>query len=368
MIRKIIAILFFLSLVLSSFFTKFAYAQETNSNFSEETIEGKIIEIINDQLTRYPDGRETVSQTLNILITSGIGKGDYIVVETGDIETVKQAHYQSGDQLIISSSKDVDGNQVFYISDQIRRRPLIFLFILFSVITIVIGGWRGISSLISLVVSFLVIFKMILPRLSQGSDPVLTAILASLIIVPVTFYLSHGLNKKTTLAIIGTFISLVITGWLAKIAVDATKLTGFVSEEVAFLQFSKGGSLNVKGMLLAGIIIGTLGVLDDVTVSQAAIVQELKKTDPDISFKNLFLKAMNVGRDHIASMVNTLVLVYTGSSLPLLLLFLDSSRSFSEVVNYEIIAVEITRTLVGSIGLIAAVPITTLLAARSTSS
>jgi len=159
-----------------------------------------------------------------------------------------------------------------------------------------------------------------------------------------------------------TFIALVITGILANVFVEVAKLTGYASEEAGFLQVAKQGMMNIRGLLLAGIIIGTLGVLDDITVSQAAIVQQLKEISSKISPKELFSRAMNIGRDHIASMINTLVLVYTGASLPLLLLFIDSSHSFSEVINYEIIAVEIIRTLVGSIGLIAAVPITTFLA------
>ena len=154
---------------------------------------------------------------------------------------------------------------------------------------------------------------------------------------------------------------MVITGLLAKFFIEVAKLTGYASEEAAFLYVAKEG-VNIRGLILAGIIIGTLGVLDDITISQAAIAQQLRAANPKISRKEQFWRAMDVGRDHIASMINTLVLVYTGAALPLLLLFITNSHPFTEVINYEVIAEEIIRTLVGSIGLIAAVPITTFLA------
>jgi uncharacterized membrane protein len=216
-------------------------------------------------------------------------------------------------------------------------------------------------------ISFLVIFIFILPKISAGANPVGIAILGALMIIPPTFFLSHGLNKKTLVAMGGTLIALIITGILANIFVEAAKLTGFASEEAGFLQVAKGGAINMKGLLLAGIIIGLLGVLDDVTVSQAAIVFQLKEANDRLKFNQLYQRAMRVGQDHIASMINTLILVYAGASLPLLLLFLDNPHPFSEVVNYEIIADEVVRTLVGSIGLILAVPLTTLIASLAAS-
>src|SRR3990167_9390460 len=211
--------------------------------------------------------------------------------------------------------------------------------------------------------SFFVIFTFVLPQILSGKDPIFIAITASLFIIPISFYLSHGLNRKTTAAVIGTIIALVVTGILANVFVDAARLTGFASEEAAFLQQAKPDLINIRGLLLAGIIIGVLGILDDITVSQAAIVSQLKSTSTKIPFWELLNRSMDIGRDHIASMVNTLVLVYTGAAMPLLLLFSNNPQPFSELINYEIIAEEIVRTLVASIGLVLAVPITTLLAA-----
>ncbi len=332
-------------------------------SLDEEILEGRIVEVLEEGvITR--DGQDYLQQKLKILITKGSLEKEFIVVDVGDVPLVGQPRYKKGDMVLIEASSDFQGNKVFYISDYLRRKPLIALFFIFVMMTFLVGGWQGLSSLVGLFVSFLVIFKFILPNIYAGHNPILIAIAGALIIVLATFYLSHGFNKKTTIAVIATFISLSITGFLAIFFVDFAKLTGYASEEAAFLQATTQQAFNIRGLLLAGIIIGTLGVLDDVTVSQAAIVQQLKEANPKISAKKLFLRAMRVGRDHIASMVNTLILVYAGGALPLLLLFLDSSHSFSQVVNYEIISEEIIRALVGSIGLISAVPITTLLASQ----
>ena len=352
--RKLKLLLFFL--VFSFFFLPIfgVYAQE-------EILEGKAIKIIKEEVVTQ-GGQQSLYQKLEILITKGSLKDKKIEVEVGNISIVGQPKYKPGDEVLISYSHDFEGDEVFFVTEFVRRKSLAWLLSIFVVLAVVAGRWRGASSLLGLGFSFLVIFKFILPNIYAGHDPVFIAIIGSFFIIPLTFYLSHGFNKKTTVAMVGTFIALVITGILANVFVEAAKLTGYASEEAGFLQVAKQGMMNIRGLLLAGIIIGTLGVLDDITISQAAIVQQLKETSAKISPRELFSRAMNVGRDHIASMINTLVLVYTGAALPLLLLFIDSSHPFSEVVNYEIIAEEIIRTLIGSIGLITAVPITTFLA------
>lgn len=301
-------------------------------------------------------------QKLDLLVIKGSLKGKKITIENGNLPMSNLQKYKVGDELIINYIKDVEGN-VFYIADYVRHNSLFWLFVFFMIMAVIIGRWQGVTSLISMGISFLVILKFILPRISAGGEPVKIAIIGSLMIVPTTFLLSHGVNKKTATAIIGTFIALIITGVLANTFVEASKLTGFASEEAGFLQAYKPGLINIKGLLLAGIIIGVLGVLDDITISQSAIVQQLKTVNPKLKTRELYQKAMAIGKDHIASMINTLILVYTGAALPLFLLFIDNPRPFSEIINYEIIADEMIRTLVGSIGLILAVPITTFIAA-----
>lgn len=327
----------------------------------DETLEGKILNVVKKEEISG-EGQVELYRELEILVTKGSLKDKKIKVEIGKIKNLKQPKYEVGDQVLISYSHDENGQEFFYITDYIRRLPLIGLFLFFVVLVIAVGRWQGASSLLGLAVSFLVIFSFILPNILAGYDPILTSIIGALFIIPFSFYLAHGFNKKTTIAMAGTFISLVITGILASFLVEITRLTGYASEEMVFLQTYKEGTINVKGLLLAGIIIGALGILDDITIAQAAVVSQLKETNPRISSKELFMRAMNVGQDHIASMVNTLILIYTGAALPLLLLFVNTPHSFTEVINYEIISEEIVRTLVGSIGLIGAVPITTFLA------
>ena len=329
----------------------------------EEILEGQVTQILEEkQITPMGVKEPQLYQKLEILVTKGSLKDKKITIENGNLPMSNLQKYQVGDELVINYGKDFEGNDTFYITDYVRRSALFWLFVIFVIMAVAIGRWQGATSLVGMAISFLVIFKFILPKISSGSDPIQIAILGSLVIIPATFLLSHGVNKKTGIAIIGTLISLIVTGILANAFVEASRLTGFASEEAGFLQAYKPGLINIKGLLLAGIIIGVLGVLDDITISQSAIVQQLKAANPKLKAGELYKKAMAVGKDHIASMVNTLVLVYTGAALPLLLLFIDNPHPFSEVVNYEIIADEVVRTLVGSIGLILAVPVTTLIA------
>ncbi len=337
--------------------------QLTVAQYQEETLEGRVTLVLEEKQI-IPAGAEKpqIYQKLEVFITKGSLKGKRIIIENGTLPVSDLQRYKRGDELVISYSKDAEGKDNFYIRDYVRRKPLLFVFLIFVFMVVLIGRLQGLTSLFGMALSLLVILKFILPEISKGKDPVQTAILGSLMIIPVTFVLSHGFNKKTVVAIVGTLISIVFTGVLTGIFVEFAKLTGFASEEAGFLQAYKGGLINIKGLLLGGIIIGVLGVLDDITISQSAIVEQLKTTNPKLKPGDLYSKAMSVGKDHIASMVNTLVLVYTGAALPLLILFIDSSRSFLEIINLEVVAEEVVRTLVGSIGLILAVPVTTVVA------
>ncbi|OQX50959.1 hypothetical protein B5M47_02485 [candidate division CPR3 bacterium 4484_211] len=321
-----------------------------------EVLEGSVVKVLEDSGTR---------QQLEVKIIRGSLAGQKVSVEAGGgVQKIGQPRYKLGDEVVLSYSKDSEGKDLFIVTDYVRRPALAGLVFIFVLLTILVGWWRGVSSMVGMVLSFLVIFKFILPQILAGRDPVWVAVLGSLSIVPLGFYLSHGFNKKTTVAVVSTVAALIVTGFLAKYFVEIAHLSGYANEEAAFLQVARGGVLNIKGLLLAGILIGSLGILDDITISQSAVVNQLKISNPEMGQKDLFLKAMDVGRDHIASMVNTLILVYTGAALPLFLLFIDNPLPFSQLVNYEIIAEEIVRTLVGSIGLVLSVPLTTFLACR----
>lgn len=276
-----------------------------------------------------------------------------------------QIQYKPNDKVIVTTYEDLNGNLEYSVIDFVRKDSLLWLFISFVIAILLISKKQGLGSLAGMVFSFLVILKYVLPQILAGHNPINIAIIGSTIIIPITFILSHGPNKKTLIAATSTIITLIITSILASVYIQAVKLTGFATEEANFLNIEYG-NINFQGLLLAGIIISSLGILDDITISQSAIVSEIHKTNPKLTPLKIYQKAMSIGRDHIASTVNTLVLVYTGASLPLLLLFTTDSRPFMEVINYEIVADEIVRTLVGSIGLVLAVPITTLIAVLQT--
>lgn len=327
------------------------------------SFEGVVVRIIENSTVIEDSGNKHPYQKLEILGTSGPFKGKKLIVENGKYDQTGVLVYKVGDELVLSSQTGPQGDKLITITDYVRRTPLSILAAIFVILAIVIGGRRGASSLLGMGVTFSILFFFVLPQVLAGQDPVIMTVIASIIIVPVTFFLSHGVNKKTICAIAGTTISLVLTGCLAGIFVGKTHLSGFASEEANYLDILKSGQINMQGLLLSGIIIGLLGVLQDITISQAAIVYQLKEANEMLGMRALFTKAMDVGRDHIASMANTLILVYAGASLPLLLLFVNNPLPISSVVNFEIISEEIVRTLVASIGLIVAVPITTALTA-----
>lgn len=344
-------------ILLSSFFVREVAAQ---SIVRSELLDGEVISIE----TQETGGEGVQQQTIEIKITSGDLAGQVVTLTSGDYAGVHIPVYEAGDKLVIQYEVSEDGEPSFQIQDYVRRTPLVWLFVVFVSLSVLIGGKHGVRSLLGLAISFFIIFTFILPQISAGRNPVLIAVVGGTLIALVSFYISHGVNKKTTAAIVGTFFSFVITAIISQVFINWSHLSGFASDESLFLQITKGDLINIQGLILAGVIIGALGVLDDVTISQASVVQELKYADASLRGTELFVRAMRVGRDHIASLVNTLVLVYTAGALPLLLLYMDSSLSLSQFINYEIVAEEIIRTLTASIGLILAVPITTFIATR----
>lgn len=365
------------SLLVSAIFLIFAFFISAKLVSAQETIDPQLssliehpetLEAIIEKVTVVTETSDSTqeetqfNQDLELLITQGSLKGKRITVNHNNLNNIQSQKYQLDDKVLVSYTQDSFENDFFFITDYVRRDSLLLLFIIFIICTLFIARWKGLASLLAMVISFLVIFFFVIKQISLGADAVLIAVSGAFIIIPSTFLLSHGFNKKTLVAIFSTLIALIMTITLANGFMKATRLTGLASEEAGFLQAIKPEIINVRGLLLAGIIIGALGVLDDITIAQAAIVFELKKTDRQLKFKQLYQKAMDIGRDHIGSMVNTLILVYAGASLPLLLLFMDNPMPFGQLINSEIMAEEIVRTLVSSIGLILAVPITTVTA------
>ena len=243
-----------------------------------------------------------------------------------------------------------------------RGTPMLVLALIFVLAVLVFARLRGALSLLGLGMSLVVVLVFVVPAILDGEPPLAVAIAGSLAVALVTIPLAHGWGPKSLAALLGTAGALLLTALLALVFTEAAHLTGFSSEEATFLQVS-GADLSLDGLLLAGMVIAALGVLDDVTVSQSSTVLALRGAAPELGFRELFARALRVGRDHVSATVNTLVLAYVGASLPVLLIFSSADIGLGEALNLEIVAKEVVATLVGSIGLIAAVPLTTALAA-----
>ncbi|CAN5604052.1 hypothetical protein BH24ACT14_BH24ACT14_16520 [soil metagenome] len=294
-----------------------------------------------------------------IEVLEGPGAGATVDVDTGE-----QGYpaFEVGDHVRVGDSTPPGGEPSYYVQDYARLGPLTLLLGLFVVAVLGVGRWHGLRSLLGLGCSLLVITKFVIPAILAGASPLAVALVGSFVVMLLTLYLCHGLNLKTTTALVGTAAALCLIAVLGVAFSELAKVTGLSSEEAQFVSLTVEG-LNLRGLVLAGLIIGALGVLDDVTVSQASTVFAVHEADPEQGWATLFRRAMGVGRDHIASVVNTLVLAYAGASIPLLILFSTSGVAVSEIVNGEFVAQEVVKTLIGSIGLVAAVPLTTALAA-----
>lgn len=267
-----------------------------------------------------------------------------------------------GDDVLLTWFPSVDGDPIFTFFDYQRGGPMLWLIALFVVCVVALGRWRGVGAIGGLVFSLLIVIVFTLPAILDGSNAVMVALASAALIAFAALFLAHGFGLATAVALVSTLASLTITAVLAWTFVGATHLTG-LSGEASVMLGGLADGIDARGILLAGIVIGALGVLDDVTVTQVSAVWELRRARPELSAAELVQPALRIGRDHISSTVNTLFLAYAGAALPLLLLFTEADQGFTGVVTRELVATEIVRAFVGSIGLIASVPIATWLAA-----
>jgi uncharacterized membrane protein len=269
----------------------------------------------------------------------------------------------AGDKVLVQASLGPDDEVFYSIADRVRTPSLLLLSLAFIALVLLIARVQGFFSLLGMAAGFLVIIRFIIPGILAGHDPVVISVIGALVVMLTTLYLSHGVNWKTNVALLGTGVCLAITATLATLSIPFATLSGVGTEEAAMVRAMSEGQINAQGLLLAGIIIGALGVLDDITVAQASAVFELQRANPLLGIIELYRRGMNVGRDHIASTVNTLLLAYAGASLPLLLLLTTQPEPFGVLLNREFLATEVVRTIVGSMAIVAAVPLTTLFAA-----
>jgi len=347
----------FLLLIGNLFFFPFLVrAQELHKDL-QGVWRAKVIEITAQKETIIP-GTDTVAmiQTIQAEIIDGGSNGKIITVENDYLSL------QEGDFFFVNYLITIQGDEIYTVADADRRSSLLFFVALFIGVILFFGGKQGARSLLALLGSFFVISYLLIPTLLQGYSPVLTSSLFAVGILFIAIFFTHGWNRVSVVAFLGTSCAMLITTILAFIAVKTSSLSGFGSDESVFLNMNTGGKLDFSGLLLGGIIIGVLGVLDDIAITQAAVVSELFHANKNLSKKEVYQKALRIGREHVGALVNTLALAYTGASLPLLLLFQGSSAEISYIINGEIFSTEIIRTIVGSIGLVLAVPITTFLA------
>jgi uncharacterized membrane protein len=255
---------------------------------------------------------------------------------------------KKGDTVIVGIGV-IGGESMYYISDVYRLHALFWVVIFFLVLTALFIGKKAIGAFLGLVISFVVIIYYLVPQVLSGAPPFMTAFIAAMLVASVSLFIAHGIYLRTTVAFISTMM---------------TRLSGLGTEEAFFLQYAtEGGVIDLRGLLLGGILVGTLGVLDDITTAQSAAIEEIHKANPKLSFVELYQRGIRVGKEHIISLVNTLVLAYTGAALPLILLFTIYQQPIWVTLNNEIIVEELIRMLIGSIALVIAVPLTTILGA-----
>lgn len=351
--RKILILIAVFSFSLSC-----AQAQEPVLLQDEVSIvKARVVEVLNEEQKNVP-GTDILStyQTLKVEILEGSKKGeiitlndDYLKLKVGDLF------------LLRDTIRAEDKVQLYSVSDSYRLPALTIFVVIFIVVVLAIGGIQGIRGLLSLAGSLLLILYVLIPGILEGYSPILMSMAVSSLIIVLGSYVTHGFNRTTSSAVIGMIITVVITGALAYWSVNLSHLTGFESDEAVYLSLSTRGIIDIVGILLSGIMIGLLGVLYDVAIGQAISVEELHKIAPHVPRRKIYLRALRMGREHIGALVNTLAIAYVGASLPLLLLFSMSETASFSVLNREIFATEIVRTLIGSIGLVLAVPITTLI-------
>ena len=324
---------------------------------------GRVTHILTDEERTYGESK-TPYQKVEVLLKDGSASGTIAIVENGGAYTIlNEQKVAVGDEVVVVRTASFS-EQKFYIADRYRIPTFFLLCGIFLIAVVLFGGWRGLTALAGLGSTIGVLLLYIVPQILAGTNPLIVSITGTTLIAVLSMYLAHGINKRTTVALCSTLLSLALSIAITVFFVSQTGLLGTAAEEVFYLKLPNGGTLDFRGVLLAGIIIGVLGVLDDVTTAQTASVDELLEANPSLSFRTLYKHGASIGKEHIASLVNTLVLAYAGTALPLLLILsTQQGKPLWTVLNGEALAEEIVRTLAGSLTLVFAVPLSTVIAA-----
>lgn len=323
---------------------------------SENRIKVEVVEIIQTYTDTNEYGPAIKIQEVKAKVIQGEQKGEIVIFKND------YAVMEVGDKVYLDTTTLDTGEVIYAVSDFDRKPVLIVFLLLFIALVIGFGKMQGVRSLVSLGVSIFAIFFVLIPLLIKGYPPVLIATLVSAAILFFAIFFTHGFNRKSTIAFSGTVLAVIVTGLLAYVAVIFGHITGLSAQESVYLNYNTQGNLDFAGLFLASIMIGMLGVLDDISITQVAVVRELYGVAPHMTKKQLFESAIRVGKEHVGALVNTLVLAYIGVALPTVMYFSMSTMGTGELINREVFASEILRTILGSIGLILTVPITTWLA------
>ncbi|HLT69001.1 MAG TPA: YibE/F family protein [Acidimicrobiales bacterium] len=324
-------------------------------------VDATVVEVTTDRCLDPEIAAPNDCRMVTAELTSGEDAGD--IVEFAVPATAFDVpELVAGDEVVLLDVPTSPAPYRYSFSDFQRETPMLWLAGAFVVVVVVFGRWQGVRALLGLGASVAVLVAFLVPALLRDEPAVQVALAATVVVAFLALYLAHGPNLATTVALAGTLLSLALTSALAFAVAAATQLSGLADDRARTLRVT-AEALDLRGLLVAGIVVGALGVLDDVTVSQVSLVNALRRANPGLPPRVLYREALQVGRDHVASTVNTLVLAYAGASLPLLLFFAQGNQPVGRLLTSEVIAVEVVRMLVGSIGLVASVPITTALAA-----
>ncbi len=332
-------------------------AQEIHNDL-KETVSAEVISI-NEEFSRTIAGTDTSINIQDVTIRFLEGSQD------GELATFENelAPLKPGQRVFVNRVETIDGDEYIILMDVDRRFELVVLGLFAVALIVFFSRWQGVRALFSLALSVGAIIFLLVPALLAGYDPALASLGIAGIILAAVLFITHGIHPRVVIAFFGTWAAVLVTCIIAYVSVRTMGLTGMSSDAATFLNFATRGSLDFSGLLLGSIIIGILGVLDDVSITQASVVRELKAANPSLKAIELYHRAIRVGRDHIGSLVNTLALAYVGVSLPLVLFFARADTSLALTLNQEIVASELARIIIGSIGLLLAVPLTTALAA-----
>ncbi len=358
-------LLFFL-IFLAVFLPVAVLAAPEDKASSGEVFEARVEKILDEKREIGDDGSTAIQQNLKLKgLTGDFKDREFEYYGINSVEVVSGGVYEVGDRVIVNRDQDADGDEVFYVLEKIRRNNIYLLAVLFAGAVLIIGRTKGLRALLALGLSFLVIIKFIVPKILAGASPVAVSAMGCFFILLFIIYITEGVNRKSHLAVVAIFFCLILVFALSDFFINLLDLTGTTQEEVAFLISAGRANIDFRGLLLAAMLIGALGILDDVVISQIEAVGQIRKANAGLSAGRVFKMAMEIGNAHLGAVINTLFLAYAGASFTLLMLFSLKQApflSFSQVISNEVVATEIARTLAGCIGLALAIPLSTLVA------